>query len=256
MEQKNVIYAITNVVNGKKYVGSATLFHKRKKDHLNRLKNGKHHSNKLQNAYNKYGKENFIFSIIEIVDTTDVLIQAEQKWIDELKPEYNMTLIAGLNSHIGMKRSEETKKKISDGLKGKKLSEETKKKISDRLKGKKLTNKHKQNIKIGNQKSEKFKQALSNPDRLEKIKKTRLDNGGYVLSAEIKKQISETLKSKGLQSAISITIEKYSLDGELIEVYHSLTKAENANGLKRGRLGYNIIKNKKQIYKGFIWKIH
>lgn len=255
MERKNVIYSITNVVNGKKYIGSAISFEKRKRDHLNRLKNNKHHSVKLQNSYNKYGKDSFIFNIIEEVLDVKILIEAEQKWIDEVKPEYNMTLIAGLNSHLGMKRSDETKRKISESLTGKNLSEEHKESIRKTLTGKKLSEEHKENIRKSNQNSEKFKDARKNPETYEKIKKARLENGGYVITDEMKKKISETLKKQNLQTAYSVTIEKHTLTGELIETYPSLSKAEEDNGLSRGRLGDNIVKRKKQIYKGFIWKI-
>ena len=50
-----------------------------------------------------------------------------------------MTLIAGLNSSLGMKRSEETKEKIRVSNTGKTTTEETKEKIRQTLKGNKQT---------------------------------------------------------------------------------------------------------------------
>lgn len=255
MKTQKVIYSITNIVNEKKYIGSAKVFEKRKADHLNRLKNCKHHSIKLQNSYNKHGKDNFKFEILEEVDDINKLIEREQYWIDKLNPEYNMTLIAGLNSHLGMKRSQETKDKISKALTGRKLSEEHKQSVRNTLTGKKLSEEHKNKIKKGHQESVKFKESLKNPLRTEKIKETRLKNGGYLVTNEMKQKISETLKNKNLQSVVSISIEKYTLDGELIEKYPSMVKAEIANGFGRGNLYYNLVKNKKEIYKNFKWKI-
>lgn len=255
METKNIIYSITNSINGKKYVGSALSFNKRKKDHLNRLKNGKHHSKKLQNAYNKYGENVFEFNVLEVVEDVNQLIQTEQKWIDNLKPDYNMTLIAGLNSHLGMKRSDETKKKISEALKGKTLTEEHKQKISKTLKGVSFTEERNVKHKEALNNSEKLKKTFNDPIRNEKIKKTRLKNGGYVVSESMKQKISESLKKQNIQTAISVSIEKYDLDGNLIETYPSLNKAEKDNGLKRGRLSDNIIKKGKTEYKNFIWKL-
>jgi group I intron endonuclease len=254
MENKPVVYKITNLINNKKYVGSAKSFIKRKKDHLNRLKNNKHHSKKLQNSFNKYGEDAFEFNILEVVEDINLLIQTEQKWIDELKPEYNMTLIAGLNSHLGMKRSNETKKKISDALTGRKLSDEHKEKVRQTLTGKKFSEERKEKHKKALNESTKFKEMLKSKERNEKIKQTRLKNGGYIVTYETKKLISETLKKQNLQSAISVEIEKYSLDGGFIESYPSMLKAENDNNIGRGCLYYNLVKNKKEEYKGFIWK--
>lgn len=59
------IYSITNKLNNKVYIGSTKSFKRRKYSHLNDLKNNKHHSIHLQNSYNKYGKDNFEFSILE-----------------------------------------------------------------------------------------------------------------------------------------------------------------------------------------------
>ena len=106
------IYFIKNMENGKFYIGSSIDFNRRKRVHLNLLKNNKHHSIKLQNSFNKYGIDKFQFNIIEIVNNIDQLIQIEQKYLNNFNPDLNMTRIAGLNSHIGLKRSQETKKKI------------------------------------------------------------------------------------------------------------------------------------------------
>lgn len=90
------IYVITNKISGKKYVGQTTNFFQRKECHLSNLRVGKHHSQKLQNAYNKYGEENFIWSYeICEVDSIEDLYILEQKKIQELDSYnngYNCTL--------------------------------------------------------------------------------------------------------------------------------------------------------------------
>ncbi len=234
MKTKTVIYSITNIINNKKYVGSAVNYKIRWVRHLSELKHNRHHSVYLQNAYKKYGKENFVFEILEYVNEINELINREQFWIDEINPEYNMTLIAGLKSHLGMKRSEETKKKISEALKGKKISEEHKKKISYAKKGVKIDGSNMNKDKKGKSLSENHKTKIS------------IGNTGKELNCETKNKISQTLKSKKLISAVSITVFKYNLEGELLDKYQSIKVAEIANGYKRDVLRYHLITKKKK----------
>lgn len=49
------IYMIVNKVNGKRYVGSSRNCHRRKSEHLSRLRRNAHINSKLQAAWNKYG---------------------------------------------------------------------------------------------------------------------------------------------------------------------------------------------------------
>lgn len=56
---KCYIYKIVNLVTNEKYVGQTTNFSRRKQNHLSALRNNKHVNPKLQNAWNKYGEENF-----------------------------------------------------------------------------------------------------------------------------------------------------------------------------------------------------
>lgn len=114
------IYAIRNTVNDKFYVGSAVKFSRRKAQHFHLLRNGKHHSIRLQNAWNRYGESNFVFEILECIENILTLVDIEQRWIDDLDSfglnGYNATPIAG--SRLGSKASEETKKKLSIARKG------------------------------------------------------------------------------------------------------------------------------------------
>lgn len=134
-----VIYCILNSINNKCYIGSAISAYNRKYEHFYKLKNRIHFNFHLQNAYNKYGKENFEFKIIENVEDPKDLIKREQWFIDNLKPQYNLTNVAG--STLGYKHSSETKEKCRKRMLGNKYllghkhSEETKKKISKRLSG-------------------------------------------------------------------------------------------------------------------------
>jgi len=113
------IYQIRNILNNKLYIGSAAGkgFQNRWQFHLADLKKDKHHSSKLQNAWNKYGEESFVFEVLEEC-VPEKCIEREQYYLDFVKPEYNCRPIA--NSQLGFKHSKATKlhlSKIKTGLK-------------------------------------------------------------------------------------------------------------------------------------------
>ena len=62
---KTGVYQIRNIINNHCYVGSTINFNSRWEQHKAKLNKQKHHSKHLQNAWNKYEKDNFIFEIIE-----------------------------------------------------------------------------------------------------------------------------------------------------------------------------------------------
>jgi group I intron endonuclease len=143
---KSGIYGIENTVNKKIYIGSAVNLRRRFKDHRVHLKQGNHHSQKLQRAWNKYGKDVFKFSVVEPIEDINKLIEREQYWINFYNAcgdtGYNICPTAGsclgiihtperraLTSEIKKHQSVETKAKISATLKGHPVSEETKAKL-------------------------------------------------------------------------------------------------------------------------------
>ena len=58
------IYEIKNKINNKRYIGRTKYPINRKNRHFKDLKDNIHHCLYLQNAYNKYGEQNFEFSIL------------------------------------------------------------------------------------------------------------------------------------------------------------------------------------------------
>jgi len=137
------IYQVENQVNRKRYIGSALDLVRRWREHRRDLSRGTHHNRHLQRAWDKYGGEAFEFSVLEEVKDPDRLLLREQHFLDTLSPEYNILPIAGSNlGWVRAPRSEETRRKISEALKGerhpnygKPCSEETRRKISNSLRG-------------------------------------------------------------------------------------------------------------------------
>lgn len=117
------------------YIGSAVNLSKRWPNHLSDLKINKHGNSKLQHAYNKYGKNNFEFRVLRVVEDKKDLVKIEQFYLDMYKPYYNICKTAG--SCLGIRRTEKAKKNMSNARKGMKLSEEHKRKIGEALKGEK-----------------------------------------------------------------------------------------------------------------------
>lgn len=119
------IYSIVNKVNGKFYIGSASVddkvpsqsgFYARWAHHLGCLNRGEHGNLHLQRAWNKYGAVAFRFQILEFVEP-EHCIEVEQTYLD-LFPEgdrdlvYNICFIAG--SGLGYKHTEEAKRKSGE----------------------------------------------------------------------------------------------------------------------------------------------
>ena len=81
------IYRITNLINGKTYVGQSVNIEKRFWDH----RCVSHESNKhLKYALMKYGKENFKYEVLEEC-SAEMLDEREIYYISTLAPEYNAT---------------------------------------------------------------------------------------------------------------------------------------------------------------------
>ena len=138
MKKISGIYEIKNLINSKKYIGQSADIVKRERMHFWMLRNGKHKNPHLQNAYNKYGEDNFIFKIIEKC-APKKLTAREQFYVDNENREslYNIR-IKCVDSNLGVKPSAETLKKMS--VANKNPSAETRKKMSKANTGKKHPN--------------------------------------------------------------------------------------------------------------------
>jgi len=111
MESLGTIYKIENLVNGKVYIGqTAREYSTRMYEHEYKLRNNAHYNIALQNAWNKYGKNNFTFEIIVrcSINKIDELEQKHIKYYVVQRKAYNIS--PGGNKI--KKLSESTKQKI------------------------------------------------------------------------------------------------------------------------------------------------
>lgn len=119
------IYIIRNILNNNFYIGSTKNLLYRKNTHFNELRKNKHSNRYLQNAFNKYSEENFIFEVIELCEINERL-DKEQMWLDRFFESdicYNINPIADIPPNLkGAKFTEEHKQKISKALIGNKNS--------------------------------------------------------------------------------------------------------------------------------------
>lgn len=214
------IYRIVDE-NGREYVGSTNDFETRENKHFSDLKSNRHVNNILQNAYNKYGREFFCFEPLLLCLEEDLLI-VEQNLLDNVELYYNINMIAGKPpSPKGLKRSKETRKKISESQIGRKLSEKTKKKISEARKGYVFTEQHKR-----------------------KIKENHRGFSGKKHNKETKNRF---------RKAYSKPINQLDLDtGEIINTFPSI-KSASKSGFDIGCI-VKVCQGKRKTHKGFRWE--
>lgn len=110
-----IIYKIQNKINGKIYIGQTvgTLQHR-----ISQHKSNSKKKSVINMAIRKYGWDNFVAEVIDSAKSIEELNQKEIYWIQY----YESIAPNGYNLEIGGKNainSEETRKKISQSLKGK-----------------------------------------------------------------------------------------------------------------------------------------
>jgi group I intron endonuclease len=113
------IYRIFN--DGGCYVGSAVKLRLRWFHHRKLLRRGKHPNVHLQRAWTRDGEESFRCEVLELCAPESLLIR-EQAYLDQLRPKYNLNLVAA--SMFGHRHTTEAKAKISRALKGRSRSPE------------------------------------------------------------------------------------------------------------------------------------
>jgi len=231
------IYKITNIINGKCYFGSTFNFNKRKNSHFSKLESGKHINKHLQASYNMYGKSNFTFEIIQIVDDVSQLVIVEQTYLDMYHDNgvmcYNIAKKAGICS-------EESRLRRSEGHRGKRHSEETKLKIAAYRTGKKHSIETIEKMTIINQNvseetrkklSELAKNRIDNKKDLIKlslmVEKAILANRKPIISVEIDTQ--KTIKFDSIADAARY----YNINGtSIIDVLKGRTKTAKKKTLR------------------------
>jgi len=122
-KDKSGVYAWLNKTNGKLYVGSGDPIYRRISDYYKPSSFLARPGVYILRALSKHGMVNFELLILEYADSEN-LIACEQKWIDLLKPDYNLNPLA--KSSKGYKHTIETLEKLKNRI----ISFETKLKMS------------------------------------------------------------------------------------------------------------------------------
>lgn len=224
-DQQAVVYQIFNLKTCAFYVGSTVQLSKRWRTHRRKLNANKHHCHHLQNAWNKYGSESFELRVVQIVEDFNFLMDEEQKWLDKYHGQeicYNYARYVD-SSARGIKFVPEHKKAISDGLKkyyennpgqqlGVKMTEETKKKISAAKIGVRKTEDHKEKLRQANIGK---KATAETKEKLSMIRKGKVKSPEWI--AKYNKAILEVSSGK-LYNSLKEVKEAYSMSPGALSV--------------------------------------
>lgn len=187
------IYLITNIINGKVYVGQAKWTAKDRWDqHLSNYRSylkSKQTTTAFYNALCKYGKESFVITHLAGASSQEELDLLEIKYIAQFKsfpPElgfgYNMTPGGQGGGHY-KPHSEKAKNLMSIANKGRKKSKEEREALSKRLKGKSVSIEHRKNLSKANKGKPNPRKGITLSEEV----KRNMSMGRLAKSAEISK---------------------------------------------------------------------
>lgn len=243
------IYCIENLINHKKYVGQSIDIHARWKQHRSLLERGIHSNEKLQNAWNKYGADNFVFYVVQENDVLE--LDYWEKYYISLYDSYKH----GYNKDLG-------------GVYNRIISDETRQKMSQRMQN--LTDDEREKYRLG-QPSRPIYQIDMNGEIVKEwygareaskklnfnqsaifecLHHTRWTYRGYIwlFVDEIDSFVLGEYKNRRTQSR---KVAQKTLDGTLVKIWDSATKTREA-GFDPSSV-VKCCKEKIKYHKNFYW---
>lgn len=254
------VYCHTNKINGKKYFGITSKKPHRRWESGNGYKTQPHFWNSIQ----KYGWSNFEHEIIMDGLSSDGACMLEEFLIrtyDTTDPSkgYNVCFGGQLGTH-GVKKSEETLKKISESTKQRWQNEEYRKKVLDARKSYVTTDEHRKNIskalkghKVNIETRAKLSHSMKTSEKYRQNRKTWNKGKHYTeeqkdkykhaweyTSEETKKQISNSVKQLWANEEYRQHMRKAHLNKgckkviclETNQLFNSLKEAEQLTNIK------------------------
>lgn len=213
-ERISGIYEIKCILNDQIYIGSSIDLKRREKDHFNGLLKNTHRNIKLQRSFNKYGIDNFKFTVIEIITDTTQLIPREQFYVDYLNPYFNICKII-VTSSLGIKRSKEFCEKMSKRELGKKHSEERRRQKS---------------ISQGGENHWTKKKTFSDESKkkMSETHKQRLLNGGstFLTKNKLTAEQREKVTNK-IRNIICKKVVQLDLNNNFVNEFNSITECKS-----------------------------
>lgn len=271
MEKLWCVYEHTNLNDGKKYIGITS----QSPNQRWRNGNGYKYNPYFYNAILKYGWDSFFHEIFFSGLTEEDAKSKETELISKYNTmceDYGYNLTNGGDGTVGRRCSEESKQKIREAHIGLKHTDDAKKRISDAMignqyaKGYKHTEDAKRKISkssIGNQYakgnklSDVTRKKMSDSHKgkkpsAETRKKLSAVNKGRIVSDETKAKISAANKGKATRS---IPVDMLTMDGEFIKAFPSAKDAYIEIGTSNSII-LKVCKGKCESAGGYKWRIH
>ena len=126
------IYKITNTITGDFYIGSSKNVKRRLAAHKWPSKWNQYPNNPMYLDMKKYGVDKFEFEILEVVEP-EKLKEAEQQFIERLKPTYNNYNAKGLNIERRKEYNKKYKKEYNQSDKCKESNKKAQNKYNNQL---------------------------------------------------------------------------------------------------------------------------
>jgi len=247
---KSGIYKITNLINNKFYIGSSKDLIFRKETHEKELRRKKHCNSYLQNAWDKYGEDNFSFQVIEEFQLPIEFSKEKIRKILKIREQYylNTLLKANSSKEYFLNNGYNISRYAEGGDTGEPL-------VGDKHPNSRKISVFDLNMnfieEIGGLRETERKYKIQGVYKSCNGKYSRCGNYIFKYSDSLDK---EYVKKKRINFVYknSLKIYKYDLNNNLLNEYSSISEASKRTGISRTII-YNDIKGKTTKMRDYIF---
>lgn len=229
------IYRITNLLNNKVYIGSSIDVAFRLKTHQYRLNVQSHENSLLQRAWNKYGKTNFSFEMVEECPF-DIMYDREQFWLDTYSKEGNV-----YNFDLKIKKTDSEIRRLN---------------ISKSLKGLMSGGKNPRYVHLSEDETKRIIKIYQDGAS---IHEKELYGYGHSVVLRVLKENKIRVRRMaetriGKPGSRAKRVYQYNMKGEFIKEWRCISEAAEALGITRNTIGDQCKGKRKSSRTNYLWK--